>query len=134
MAEYPEHEKLSKISDKSQAVGDFLEWLRGEKEIVFAAYEPARWFCPHCGEIPEERVHKARNLMVDDHGCRECIGSSDADRWKSVVTFQSGGLYPRTLPPMEKLLAEFFDIDLDVIEDEKRHMMDAMREANAPNQ
>jgi hypothetical protein len=30
MADYPEHEKLKKISDKSQTVGDFLEWLNSQ--------------------------------------------------------------------------------------------------------
>lgn len=27
MSEYPEHEKLAAISDKSQAIGEFLDWL-----------------------------------------------------------------------------------------------------------
>lgn len=27
MKEYPEHEKLEKIQDKSQVVGEFLDWL-----------------------------------------------------------------------------------------------------------
>lgn len=30
---YPEHEKLAKISDRSQAIGDFLEWLRYTKHL-----------------------------------------------------------------------------------------------------
>lgn len=36
-----------------------------------------------------------------------------------------------TPPPMVKLLAEFFDIDLDKIEREKRAMLDYMRGANS---
>lgn len=27
MSEYPEHEKLKLVSDRSQAIGEFLEWL-----------------------------------------------------------------------------------------------------------
>jgi len=27
MVEYPEHEKLKKVSDKSQMLGEFLEWM-----------------------------------------------------------------------------------------------------------
>lgn len=29
-AEYPEHAKLKKISDKSQAIGEFLDWCNQE--------------------------------------------------------------------------------------------------------
>lgn len=35
---YPEHEKLRKISDKSQVVGEFLEWLEDTK-----GWRLARW-------------------------------------------------------------------------------------------
>ena len=35
---YPECEKLAAVSDKSQAIGAFLEWLRETKE-----YEIAKW-------------------------------------------------------------------------------------------
>jgi hypothetical protein len=38
MTEYPEHEKLKKIQDKSQAIGTFLEWLGFEKEIHLCTY------------------------------------------------------------------------------------------------
>ncbi len=27
---YPEHERMHKIKDKSQAIGEFLEWLSGQ--------------------------------------------------------------------------------------------------------
>jgi uncharacterized protein with NRDE domain len=37
MTEYPEHEKLMKIKDKSQTIGDFLEWLGSEKEIYLCS-------------------------------------------------------------------------------------------------
>lgn len=38
-----------------------------------------------------------------------------------------------TAPSVVKLLAEFFDIDLDKIEREKRAMLDYMRGANSAN-
>ena len=37
-SKYPEHEKLSAISDKSQACGEFIEWLGYEKGIVLAKW------------------------------------------------------------------------------------------------
>ena len=33
MSDYPEHDKLHLVKDKSQAVGEFLDWLQGEKGI-----------------------------------------------------------------------------------------------------
>jgi hypothetical protein len=37
--QYPEHEKLAKVQDRSQAVGEFLEWLTSEQHYVIAEYE-----------------------------------------------------------------------------------------------
>lgn len=75
MANYPEHEKMRKISDQSQAVGDFLEWVRSEKG----------WFL----------------AQRDDETKR---------------------IWPASYSTVQ-LLAEFFEIDLDKIEDEKRAML-----------
>lgn len=36
MTSYPEHEKLAKIGDQSQTVGEFLEWLTGTKGWTLA--------------------------------------------------------------------------------------------------
>lgn len=35
---YPEHEKLKKISDKSQAIYDFIEWINHKKEIYLSEW------------------------------------------------------------------------------------------------
>lgn len=34
MSDYPEHDKLSKISDESQAIGQFIDWLSTQKMTV----------------------------------------------------------------------------------------------------
>lgn len=49
MSDYPEHDKLEKIKDKTQAIGDFLEWASYEKDIVLCretrdGYWPAGGF------------------------------------------------------------------------------------------
>jgi hypothetical protein len=31
MSQYPEHDKLQTVSDKSQVIGEFIEWLTSEK-------------------------------------------------------------------------------------------------------
>lgn len=40
--DYPEHEKLKRISGQSQAIGEFLEWLAQEKGIELAEWGGSR--------------------------------------------------------------------------------------------
>lgn len=98
MSEYPEHERLKAISDKSQAIHDFLEWC-GERGLWLAERYCTRW------DHPEDP-------RCEDGECE----MSD----KMLPTHQSD----------HTLLAEFFKIDMDVIEVEKRAMLDALRAAN----
>lgn len=84
MSEYPEHDKLQAISDKSQTIGEFLDWVRFEKDFILAD----------------------RSVEDDDM------------------------LWPASYNITE-LLAEFFDINLDKIEAEKRAMLDHIRSAQA---
>jgi hypothetical protein len=86
---YPEHEKLKEVQEKSQAIGDFLEWLGYEKDVTLCEYfEPTR----------EER------------------------REEGAIA----GYLPTNKKKMD-LLAEYFDIDLNKIEQEKRQMLDELR-------
>jgi hypothetical protein len=74
---YPEHEKLHAVVDKSQAIGEFLEWA------------------------------------AEEHGYRLCY--LEGERYWSVGT------------PVQRLLAEFFDIDEAKLEEEKDAMLAALR-------
>ena len=80
---YPEHEKLQKVIDQSQTIGEFFEWLKNTKKIVMA-----QW-----------------------------------GKWDS--------LYPLSLPTQETL-AEYFEIDLNKLEQEKRAMLEELRQHNSP--
>ena len=82
--EYPECEKMRKVKDQSQVIGEFLDWLHGEKNILFAEQR---------GEPPFDRI--------------------------LPVLFNT-----------EELLAEFFNIDLKKVEQEKRAMLDEIRKKN----
>ncbi len=84
MSAYPEHDRMAAISDKSQIIGEFLEWLNYTKGIHL------------CEQTPD----------MNDH-------------WWTVDE------------DPEKLLAEFFSIDLTKIEAEKRAMLAEVRAANA---
>lgn len=82
MSDYPEHKKLKAIAEQSQAIGEFLDWCRGEY-----GYELAEW--------DKSRKFDDRMMPVSES--------------------------------TEKLLAAFFDIDLNKIEAEKRAMLEKMR-------
>ncbi len=70
LVQYPEHEKLQLVKEKTQACGEFLDWLIEEK-----GWEPR--------------------------------GGGGAN--------------------VRRLLAEFFEIDQDLIEREKEHMLESCR-------
>jgi hypothetical protein len=83
VAEYPEHEKLKLVKDRSQAIGEFLDWLSDVKD----------W---HLG------YHVSR---ID-------------------------ALLPASYN-IQRLLAEYFEIDLDKLEAEKLAIIEEMRQMNA---
>lgn len=92
---YPEHEKLSKILQHSNIIGEFVEWLQEDKKIYLASYE--RRF------LDQNTVSRSGHLSVTD-------------------------------TPIRDLLAEFFDIDLNKIEEEKQMMLEAICEAYSKSQ
>jgi hypothetical protein len=78
--QYPEHVRLKAISQFSQKIGEFVDWL-GESDIQLC--KPDRY-----------------------------------------------GYTPVRIS-IQKLLADFFNIDLDKIEEEKQQMLEEMRALNA---
>lgn len=110
---YPEHEKLAKVRDESQSIGEFLEWL-SEKGIRLAAYHTHNEGCVN----PDwhEGVNDGKDWLDDDH----------------VEKIVCGGRENELVPihyDTQKLLAEFFGIDLNRLEQEKRTMLQHLSEA-----
>ena len=76
MGDYPEHEKLKKVVEKSQACGEFLGWLGSEKNYLLARYVGdelcAQWpntdqllgefFGIDRVELEKEKEHMIKNL------------------------------------------------------------------------
>ena len=79
---YSEHEKLEKINDQSQIIGEFLEWLN---------YEKGYCLCENLGKL---------------------------EHWHPVSENH------------EKLLSQYFNIDLNKLEQEKRQMLEKLRKIN----
>ncbi len=84
--DYPEHIKLARVKDYSQAIGEFLEWLP-TKGYVVAEY------------FREEVSGKVQLLPA----------------YKTI----------------QDLLAEFFEIDQKKLEEERRHMLEAINARHA---
>ena len=53
---YPEHQKLQAVREKSQAIGEFLEWLRNAK-----GFRLAQWM-----KVPDESAFAAEGDEVDE--------------------------------------------------------------------
>jgi hypothetical protein len=96
-----EHEKLHAIADKSQAIGEFIEWLHGQG-IVMARYHRHETGC----YVKDISTGRAR--------ARERCGLSENE------------LYPENIN-ITKLLAIYFQIDLKRLEGEKREILESLR-------
>ena len=81
MPSYPEHDKLRPVKDKSQAIGEFLEWASDRG-----------WYLA-------EHVNGSYHLYA--------------------VAYS-----------IQTVLADYFEIDLNRLDDEKRAMLDEIRSAN----
>lgn len=62
---YPEHDKLRKISDRSQACGEFLDWLEEEKGWELPSHsKPA--LLAEFFEIDQERLEDEKQAMLNE--------------------------------------------------------------------
>lgn len=123
---YPEHEKLRAVQDKSQAVGEFLEWLRipedeGGKGVhlhTWAEWEEndlCSYYTPKLGSCSDGKIGFYGKSERD---CPKCDGTGLVKRPREGWISLGIGV--------QKLLAEFFDIDLVKLEQEKRAMLEAL--------
>lgn len=59
MGKYPECEKLAAVKEKSQMLGEFLSWLRGNKE-----FELAKWGRDDYGEDALMPTHASTESLL----------------------------------------------------------------------
>lgn len=118
---YPEHEKLDAVQEKSQAIGEFIEWLSYRKEN-FKAKNPAN----HGG------IHLAQHALMTTKTKSASMTEPDAPDevipLKRKDWYRSDRMYYCHIQ-IQDLLAEFFGIDPVKLEKEKRQMLDALRRA-----
>lgn len=124
MSEYPEHDKQHAIVEQSQAIGEFLEWVESEgwhieRRVEKVSDEPCTGRGNgHC-ENGEETVMHLRSGTYRWTGakCRACKGTGRVQVEYTAVEHLN----------IIQALAEFFEIDLAKIEEEKRAMLAAIR-------
>ncbi len=90
---YPECEKLSKISEESQKLGEFLEWL-------YQKYTLCEW------------SESKREEFTDDKG-------------EIDYQYSPEGYYPSRVP-IQTLLAEYFDIDMEKVDKERFEILKSL--------
>jgi hypothetical protein len=95
---YPELEKVEAMRERSQPAGEFLDWLVNERGIILAQY------------------HKH-----SDH----CY-TPDADGDPELHCCSEDVLIPCRIG-IEKLLSEYFHIDLEKVEQERRQLLEDVR-------
>ena len=93
----PECDKMLAVRDKSNAIGEFLEWLQGERKLTL------------CREITHKEIEEAIDAGMEDE-----------------IDYKEGDLTPDHTG-IEALLAEYFDIDLKKVEEEKQAILQQVR-------
>ncbi len=136
---YPEHAKLEEVQEESQSIGEFLDWLQGTHD------PPVVLMVRHSDETDEEGEPIYRNadaeivadwypprgfsLSKEDLEMERRQTEEGIDR-RLVQDPEGKHLFPLTTN-VQDLLAKFFSIDRDKLEQEKRAMLSAMRSASA---
>ena len=114
MTAYPEHEKLSKVSDDSQAIGAFLDFGLPEQGLVLY-----------------ERVIRPCDCSPCKHGEPERGLHTDEELETVVEERVQITEYRPAVKPIEAILATYFEIDAQKIAEEKQAMLNSIRESNA---
>ncbi len=102
---YPEHDKLHAVKHQSQACGEFIDWLESKKGLHLAYYHKHGPQCPGWDE-GRQRLNRRSPPPHCEFRENELLSSNHN---------------------LKKLLAEFFEIDLNKLEDEKLQLLDEQR-------
>jgi hypothetical protein len=136
----PELDRQSEIihSGKAEVIQEFIDWIHDERhyhlaEYIYESTEP----CPGQRRDPfdpsnceDGKVKKSISLwegskrigrIEGGQTCAECGGTGEV-----TVTFRDPKLLPVLSQP-EQLMADFFGIDRNKIETERRALLDYMR-------
>jgi len=120
--ESPECEKMVKVAEDSQKIGEFLDWLQ-EQSIHLCKPHKHTDSCYSWGTV-EPPANGIRSWKM---GVNYRQKYTD-EKWLDCGYHDGEMVYIRD--SFEKLLARYFDIDLDKIEKEKQAILKEIREVN----
>lgn len=120
---YPEHEKLDAVKERSQAIGEFLDFTPGQ----LCEWQEAgdNGLPRYVWSADVEVSSKTGKLVADSEPDRWDYLNGDADLNFDFVEW-GDGWYP-IRKSIEQLLAEWFGVDRDELEREKRAMLAELR-------
>lgn len=127
----PECEKLKAVSDQSQTVGEFIDWLQSEKGMTLAKRHTHTDSCytngfnkrefrqEYGGKVSDGPINRGRPVC-QPHELREGrFGRPQCGMAEET-------LYVECVSTTD-LLAEFFEIDMKKVERERQALLDYIR-------
>lgn len=121
VSKFPEHEKLADVKGKSQAIGEFLEWTQEQGWLLAQRHEHSE-HCP-CDDSWHDTKKQLSEAYADSY-CKSCGGSRGSRR--NLCGYGDNDLAP-VGETVTRLLARYFEIDEDLLEAEKRAMLEELR-------
>ncbi len=137
-------DKMKQVKDEAQVIGEFLEWLQTTKNLVLAEWQDeigsfCNWrssityrsskdkgtYSIHCQSGQQVRVYY-RHDIADELTDNKC--PNDCEDGIFITQRDEPILLPAATRGIERLLAEYFDIDLDAVEREKLQILKELRE------
>jgi hypothetical protein len=118
---YPEHAKLRAVVDESQAIGTFLDMGLADQSLVLCRFQEG-------GNNGEPRyvwfdgLEKDYEPTAQDYFGRRADHNPDYEAWDDQLVLAS--------KPIPEILAHYFDVDQDRLDEEKRRMLEEMAETN----
>lgn len=104
----PECNKIQEVKGQSHIIGEFMDWLRDEKGWTICVRHEH-----------DDDCYTRVQLSEDD----------DEGEMQRICDCRNGDFIPVPLQ-MEQLLAEFFEIDLNKVEQERSQLLDLQRAMN----
>ena len=127
---YPVSTKLAQHTDEWSHIYPFMEWLQYQKHIILCRYqtdqEAKEHSCEHCSEPLYKHESPETFFCPDKSGFSFKIRKGWRN-WRSDIPIRIG-------KSISDLLHEYFEVDQNELERERRAILEELRKKNAhPN-
>lgn len=115
-SKYPELDKLSALKGQTQKLGEFLDWLE-QKGLIISRYHKHSLECVGGSEADLEVNRGRLTLKPMPAGQKAKCGVSEEDIEPMYIK-------------IETMIANYFDLDENKMEDERRAMLADLQKGN----